>query len=106
MLHLCRGRRARGGCERPRWARTLRPAWSTGPLRAARKIEHPETSNEEDGMSYIDDLRARIETKKAKLKSIQDANLQRLAGVAYPETIENELRRQIAIDERLLAEHS
>jgi len=57
-------------------------------------------------MSYIDDLRARIETKKAKLKSILDANLQRLAGDAYPDMIVNELRRQIAIDERLLAEHS
>ncbi len=53
-------------------------------------------------MSYVDRLRARIEEKKSRLSSIEQANVQRYSGVAYPTTIEKELRRQIAVDEDLL----
>jgi hypothetical protein len=57
-------------------------------------------------MSYVEKLRARIEERKGRLRSIEGANIQRLSGVAYPTIIGRELRRQIAVDEDLLRTYS
>jgi hypothetical protein len=53
-------------------------------------------------MSYRETVRARIERTRAKLRSIEAANIQRFSGDADPRDIESELRRQIARDEEIL----
>lgn len=53
-------------------------------------------------MSYRETVRARIEKTRAKLRSIETANIQRFGGDADPRDIETELRRQIARDEEII----
>ena len=55
-------------------------------------------------MSYETRARA-LELKKAKLKSILDANLHRVHGSAGPEMVTDELRRHIVVDEKILKDY-
>lgn len=55
--------------------------------------------------SYSDKLRARIAEKRRQLKEIESANLFPIGGSVNPASMATrELRRQIAVDAKLLAE--
>lgn len=53
-------------------------------------------------MSYVETVLTRLETKRARLRSIEAIKIQPFGGVAEPKMVENELRRQIAVDEKIL----